>query len=170
MAIVLSLLAFGFMSVLLFGGPLQAIAFLSIWSDRLGMAYWPALLLISIALAAFQTKYLLQSGLQRVFLPATFVVTAMLSSATLVGACAVMERNRIIEDFEPDLEIRSSIFASFRYLRQDFNFFLHGAALKDCKPYAWSYSKMAFYELPSNVAVNVLPKSWIEQCSIERTR
>ena len=170
MAIVYGLLAFGFMSALLFGGPLQAIAFLTIWSDRLGMAYWPALILVAVLLAAFLTLYLLRFGLPRVFLPASFVVTAMLSSALLVGTCAVMERNRIIQDFEPDIEIRSSIFLSFRYFRQDFNFFLHGAALKNCKPYAWSYRKMAFYELPSNVAVNVLPKSWIEECSIERTR
>jgi len=102
MAIVFGLLAFGFMSVLLFGGPLQAIAFLTIWSDRLGMAYWPALILVAIVLAAFLTKYLLRFGLPRVFLPATFVVTTMLFSALLVGTCAVMERNRIIQDFEPD--------------------------------------------------------------------
>lgn len=170
MAIVFGLLAFGLTSVILFGGPLQAIAFLTIWSDRLGMYYWPALLLVALVLATFLTRYLLRSGMPRVLLLAAFVFLSMLFSAFLVGASATMERNRIVGEFEPDLEIRSSIFTSFRYARQDFNFFLHGAALKNCKPYAWSYSQMAFYELPSNVAVNVLPTSWIDECSIQRTR
>jgi hypothetical protein len=170
MAIVFGILAFGLLSFILFGGPLQAIAFLTIWNDRLGMVYWPVLLLIAIVLATLLSRYSLRSGMPRVLLPAVLVVISMLFSAILVGAFAAMERNRIVKAFEPEVEVRSSIFASFRYERQDFNFFLHGAALKNCKPYAWSYSKMAFYELPNNVAVNVLPASWIKKCSIERTR
>ena len=170
MAFVFGIAAFCITSVLLFGGPLQAIAFLTIWNDRLGMVYWPVLLLLGIIIALVLSKYLLRFGMPRVFFPASFIVIAMLTSALLVGVCAAMERNQVVEEFEPDVEIRSTVLASFRYTRQDFNFFLHGAALKNCKPYAWSYKKMAFYELPSNVAVNVLPKSWIEECSIERTR
>jgi hypothetical protein len=42
--------------------------------------------------------------------------------------------------------------------------------LKDCVPYAWSYRLMEFYQLPSDVAVNVLPQDWLERCSIQRTR
>lgn len=164
------LLAYGFTSTILFGGPLQAIAFLTIWRDRLGLAFWPALLLFAMMLAAFLTKSSLRIGMPRVFLPAVFVLISMSSSALLVGSYAAIQRSRIVKEFEPDVEIRSSVFASFRYARQDFQFFLHGAALKNCKPYAWSYSQMAFYELPSNVAVNVLPTSWIDECNIQRTR
>lgn len=167
---VYSFLAYGLTSSLFFGGPLQAIAFLSIWRDRLGLAYWPALLLVAIVLAIFLTKPFLRFGMPRILLPAVFIFISMSSSALLVGSFAAMSRDRIVEEFEPDVEIRSSILASFRYTRQDFNFFLHGAALKNCKPYAWSYSQMSFYELPANVAVNVLPKSWIDECNIQRTR
>ncbi|AZQ66416.1 hypothetical protein EF888_04265 [Silicimonas algicola] len=165
-----SLLAYGFTSSLFFGRPFQAIAFLTIWRDRLGLVYWPALLVVAIMLAAFLTKSSLRFGMPRILLPAVFVFISMSSSALLVGSFAAISRNRIVEEFKPNVEMRSSIFTSLRYARQDFKFFLHGAALKNCKPYAWSYSKMAFYELPANVAVNVLPTSWIEECSIQRTR
>lgn len=167
---VCSFLAFGLTSSLFFGGPLQAIAFLTIWRDRLGLAYWPALLLVSIVISVFLTRRFLRFGMPRILLPSVFIFVSMSSSTFLVGSFAAMSRDRIVEEFEPDVEVRTSVFASFRYTRQDFNLFLHGAALKNCKPYAWSYSQMAFYELPANVAVNVLPTRWIDECNIQRTR
>ncbi|WP_322327156.1 hypothetical protein [Cypionkella sp.] len=164
------LLAYGFTSVFLYGGPLQALGLLTIWRDRLGLAFWPALVLVAMVLAIFPTKFSARFGMPRVLLPAVFVVISMGFSALLVGSYAANQRDGIVEKFEPDVEIRSSVFASFRNAPHEFQFFLHGAALKDCKPYAWSYRQMAFYELPPNVAVNVLPTSWIKKCNIQRTR
>lgn len=167
---IVSLLAYVFTSVLLYGGPLQALGLLTYWRDRLGLAYWPALLLAAMVLAIFLTKYSARFGVPRVLLPAVFIIISMGFSALLVGSFAAVKRDVIVERFEPDVEIRSSIFASFRNAPQEFQFFLHGAALKSCVPYAWSYRQMAFYELPPNVAVNVLPERWVEECNIQRTR
>lgn len=167
---IFGLLAYAVTSVLLYGGPLQALGLLTFWRDRLGLAYWPALLLVAMVLAIFLTKFSARFGMPRVLLPAIFIVISMSFSALLVGSYAASQRDTIVEKFEPDVEIRSSVFASFRNAPQEFQFFLHGAALKECKPYAWSYRRMAFYELPPNVAVNVLPTSWIEECKIQRTR
>ena len=167
---IFGLLAYGLTSVLLYGGPLQALGLLTFWRDRLGLAYWPALLLVAMVLAIFLAKFSARFGMPRVLIPAVFIVISMSFSALLVGSYAANQRDGIVEKFEPDVEIRSSVFASFRNAPQEFQFFLHGAALKDCKPYAWSYRQMSFYELPPNVAVNVLPASWIEECNIQRTR
>lgn len=164
------MLAFGFTSVPLYGGPFQALGLLTFWRDRLGLAYWPALILGAMVLAIVATKFVARFGIPRFLFPAIFISISMSFSALLVGSYAENKRGSIVEKFEPDVEIRSSIFASFRNAPREFQFFLHGAALKHCKPYAWSYRLMAFYELPPNVAVNVLPTSWVEECKIQRTR
>jgi len=167
---ILGLLSYGLTAALLYGGPLQALGLLTFWRDRLGLSYWPALIVVAMLLALFVTKFVARFGVPRVVLPAVFVAISMGFSALLVGKYADNQRSSVVDAFEPDIEFRASIFRSFRNAPRDFQFFLHGAALKDCKPYAWSYRQMAFYELPSNVAVNVLPISWIEECDIERTR
>jgi len=108
------------------------------------------------------------SGLPRPLVPAVFLSLSMVLSAILVGGYAELERGRNVARFQPDQQLRSSIFSSFRNAPRAFQLFLHGAAVKDCKPYAWSYRQMDFYELPANVAVNVLPARWIEDCKIQR--
>jgi hypothetical protein len=61
-------------------------------------------------------------------------------------------------------------FASLHNAPTKYQFFLHATALKNCIPYAWSYRKLAFYVVPPNAAVNVLPHDWIIQCGIIRTQ
>lgn len=165
---ILGLLSYGLTSALLYGGPVQALSLLTFWRDRLGLAFWPALIPVALLLAVFAAKFLAWLDVPRVILPAVFVAISMGLSTLLVGMYAETRRSSVVEAFEPDIEIRSSILESFRNAPRDFQLFLHGAALKDCIPYAWSYRQMAFYELPSNVAVNVLPRSWIEACNIQR--
>jgi len=167
---ILSALSYGLTSVLLCGGPLQALGLLTFWRDRLGLALWPALILVAMLLAIVLTRFVARFGMPRVVLPAVFIVFSMGFAALLVGIYAESQRGRVVEAFKPDVEMRASIFESFRNAPRDFQFFLHGAALRDCKPYAWSYRQMTFYELPPNVAVNVLPISWTEKCNIRRTR
>ena len=166
---IIAVLACCFTSTVLFGGPFRALALFTIWNDRLGLAYWRALVLVAILLALMLTMVAARFGLPRAVLPAFFIVISMGFSALMVGSYAAAQRAQIVEKFSPDLEIRSSVFASFRNAPRDFQFFLHGAAMKHCQPYAWSYREMAFYKLPPNVAINVLPPNWLEQCGIERT-
>ena len=164
------LLAYVFVSLLLFGGPFQALGLLTFWRDRLGLDYWPAIIPVAMVFAFFVSRYAVQSGMPRPFFSAVFVAVSMSFSALLVGGYAEYRRADIVEEFKPDAELKSSIYASFHNAPREFQFFLHGAALKDCTPYAWSYRQMAFYELPPNVAINVLPSDWIQECKILRTR
>jgi hypothetical protein len=165
-----AVLAFGVVTALLFGSPLQAVGLLTVWRDRLGLDYWPVLVPVAMGLAVYPAWVALRVRVPRFLGPAVFVFLAVVLSAGLVGFCAEYQRARVVGAFGADVEMRSSIFASYRNAPQEFQFFLHGAALKACKPYAWSYRVMGFYELPADVAVNVLPGEWVEQCDIRRTR
>ena len=167
---IFALLAYCLASTVLFGGPFQALALLTIWNDRLMLPYWSVLVFLPILLALMLTRLSARPRVPRALLPAFFIVISMGFSALMVGSYAAAQRARIVEKFDPDLEIRSSVFTSFRNAPRDFQFFLHGAAMKDCKLYAWSYREMGFYKLPPNVAINVLPPNWLEQCGIQRTR
>ena len=167
--VLVTVLAYCFVSVLLFGGPFRAFYFLTFWSGRLGVDYWHVLVLVAAVLGYLATELAVRLGMHYLLIPVVFISISMGLSAVFVGYYAEHQRDRIVEDFEPDVEIRSSIFASYRSAPRDFQFFLHGAVLKDCKPFAWSYRRMAFYELKPSVAPNVLPREWIEKCKIRRT-
>jgi len=88
-----------------------------------------------------------------------------LSVAVCVAAfLATTQRTQVIAKFNPDEIITNSFFQSIYETPKEFQFYLHAAALKDCKPYAWSYSKMDFYLLRESIAHNVVPRDWIEKC------
>ncbi len=154
-------------SVAFFGGPFRALGLLLLWGDR-GLPYGSAVLL-ALAIALLATHFAERVGVPRFLYAAIFISVSIASSAVMVGTYAEIKRGYIVEKFKPDVEIRRSIFASFRNAPRDFQFFLHGAALKDCRPYAWSYRRMEFYELSPSVAPNVLPSSWVKECKIGRT-
>lgn len=157
-------------AVLLFGGPLQPIAFLTFWNDRLAVLNWPALFafgaIVGLASAALGVRF----GMKLQYVPAWVLFFSMFCSTVALGVYTEHKRDEVIERFNPDIATRASFFKSLRSAPREFQLFLHGSALKDCIPFAWSYRNMAFYELPPNVAVNVLPQSWIEECQIKRTR
>jgi len=93
----------------------------------------------------------------------------MVLSVGLVGAYAEYLRRVRVLEFAPDSYVEKPFFRSLQEVPNDFQFFLHAAALKHCKPYAWSYREMDFYELPPDAAVNVLPAEWIKRCAIKRS-
>lgn len=78
-------------------------------------------------------------------------------------------RRMAFDDLHPDIEVQNSFLASIFQAPRELQFFLHGAAMKDCTPMAWSYADMDFYRLPDNAAVNVLPVEWVEACDISRS-
>lgn len=164
------LLSYAVAAVLLFGGPLHAIGFLTLWNDRLALLSWPLLLVFGLATGLVCAFLGVRFGAKKHYAPAFFVFFSIICSTIVVGVYTEHKRSEVIEKFNPDIATRASFFKSLRSAPRDFQFFLHGAALKDCTPYAWSYRRMVFYELPPNVAVNVLPTSWIEECQIKRTR
>ncbi|MEQ8292145.1 MAG: hypothetical protein RIA08_08065 [Roseovarius sp.] len=157
-------------AIVLFGGPLQPIGFITFWNDRLAVANWPVFLatgsILGLMCAAFSTRL----GVALRYTPAIFIFFSIVCSTIMLGLYTEHRRSEVIEKFAPDVAIRASFFESIRSSPREFQMFLHGAALKDCIPYAWSYRDMAFYQLPANVTVNVLPLSWVKECQITRDR
>jgi hypothetical protein len=154
--------------MLLCGGVFRLIAFMTIWNDRLSAPYWESFLLVGIAIGSVAAFFVARSERLKSATVAVFVIVSMVCGTMFVGIYVESRRSQIVEDFGADKEIQNSFFRSMHGASQDFQFFLHGAALKDCIPYAWSYRTMSFYQLHSRVAANVLPADWIELCQIKR--
>jgi hypothetical protein len=163
-AVILSLLVYCLVS-LGFTGSLLPLA----WMEPVAN---PAL--VAIVSSAILVSLFFRLGFPSSFLTSTkaplFTLLWMLLSVISLGVYADLMRRSKLADFKPDMAIDHSFFRSIRSAPEEFQFFLHAAAVRDCIPYAWSYRQMDFYELDPNVAVNVLPKEWIERCKIERTQ
>jgi hypothetical protein len=125
---------------------------------------------MALVLAGFVTVFAARMGLPKFLSLGFFTLISVSLSGLFVGTYAEHRRDIVVEAFAPDEQLPASFFTSLRNAPREFQFFLHGPALKNCQPYAWSYRTMSFYELPPNVAANVLPKIWIEKCNIQRTR
>ena len=79
-------------------------------------------------------------------------------------------RDSAIRRLEPDKIIVTPIIKVFRIEeRWHLNFLLHAKALKFCVPMAYSYRLNGVYILENNVAVNVLPDEWLDECSIVKS-
>ncbi len=162
--LVLSILAYCLLAFIAFGDALAPLGVL-FWSDRLGMPFWKLFLLGSALLSA--GVFVVPIG--RLYKLPVFVMLTMTLSIVSVGFYADQVRRELSVEFAPDAIFDHSFFRSIREAPREFQFYLHAAALKNCVPYGWSYRTMDFYELPPNVAVNVLPHDWLERCKIRRT-
>ncbi|MEO1494092.1 MAG: hypothetical protein AAFV19_18215 [Pseudomonadota bacterium] len=95
-------------------------------------------------------------------------------AATIIGGVVVawisqsVQRGIVIEVFAPDRLETHSFLWSLRNVPAEPQIDLHAVAMKDCVPYGWGYRKRAFYEIPHNAAINVVPPGWLEECGIER--
>lgn len=156
-------------SLVLFGGVGQPIALATILSDRLGLPLWRWIAALCVLASALIFVIPLKQAAARELRLPTFVVLAMVLPTTIIGLYAEFERRQGLRAFGADEVEANTFFASIREAPQEFQFFLHTAALKDCSVYAWSYRTQSFYKLPPNVAVNVVPQRWIEKCGITRT-
>jgi len=94
-------------------------------------------------------------------------VTAFLLISAYFGRADIeAQRERITAEFAPDhYELSNGVVLRFH---KDFEFNLHGQAIKDCVPYAWSYREMGWYKLPQNIAPNVLRRDWVKMCDLKR--
>jgi hypothetical protein len=106
--------------------------------------------------------------------PAGFRWPAMVSAAIL-GAVIItwisqsIQRGIAIDQFAPERLETNSFLWSLRNTPDELQLELHAVAMKDCVPYGWSYRRRAFYEIPHNAAINVVPSGWLEECGIDRT-
>jgi len=148
-------------SFILFGGPLKPLWLMFFFGDRLAAPYWPLLVIVAFTLAAL---IVWRKFWRSEWLYSLYIAAAMFGSVFLVGVYA--ETLRWIETgrFEPDEHFESSFFGSVRNAPREFNPFMHGAALKDCKAYLWSYREMGFVEMTPGRGNNNLPHNWHQQC------
>lgn len=165
----LLVLTYCVLAFLFFGSPIQPVGFVTLyhhlfWENwRLGViaAMLPALLISS--------SYVFPNLRPNVLRPAVFMASWMLICVVPTGLYADWVRKKAIVEFDPDSELQHSFFRSLHEVPADFQFYVHTAILKNCVPYLWSYRSMTFKEFRNpNVAVNVLPPSWLEQCNIKR--
>ncbi|WP_139342604.1 hypothetical protein [Methylobacterium radiotolerans] len=162
----LAALSYLTLTVLIFGDPLQPIGLATRWADRLGIPFWRVIAVISVVASTLVVMKLPRDMIPAVFRPTAFVVLGVLMPTIIVGLFADGVRHRAVIAFGADEVEERSFFVSIRNAPEDFQFFLHTAAIKECKPYAWSYRKLEFYALPMRAAVNVLPRAWRERCGI----
>ena len=168
MKLFLSTLAFGAVTMILFGSPFHALALATFWSDRLGLPHWKVIAVVCVAASALVFAPPLKSKISSVLQLPIFTVLAVLLPTIILGIYADSFRLRSVGTFGADEVEGHSFFVSIRRAPEEFQFFLHTAVLKDCVPYAWSYRTLSFYELRPNVAINVLPQRWITGCGITR--
>lgn len=162
--------ALGFVTYLVvasfaFGDPLTPIAYATFWSGRLGAPYW--FWIVCACFAVGEIGFLLPSRFSLLRGP-IFVAVGLLGSLLTVGAYADHLRTKALDEFGADRLIQHSFSESVRNPHEEFHFFLHAAAMKDCVPYGWSYRTMSVYRLPPRAAINVMPETWLEECSIDR--
>ncbi|WP_271949739.1 hypothetical protein [Ruegeria faecimaris] len=110
--------------------------------------------------------FLAKKGLKELLSVPIFLALSMSFSTVFVATYAELLRAIATRSFNADVEIQNSFYQSLKHALQEGQFFLHGAALKDCVPFAWSYRRVSYFQLPNNVAVNVLPSEWLVSCNI----
>lgn len=158
------------LTVLLFGDLLKPVAFATFWSGLLGLDHWRRLAIIGVAASLLVFLRPFRKAIPGALLPSAFVILAVLVPTALVGFYADVLRHRAVLMFGADEVDERSFFSSIKNAPEEFQFFLHTAVLKNCKPYAWSYKTQSFYEVPSSAAVNVLPRPWIKKCATQIER
>ena len=138
---------------------------------------WRSFVPESLSMVAFVSGVLgallpfLSSFLRRnlILLMPAIVVSAVTSSVAVTGLFATTVRRIEIRKFQPDHVVTRSFLTSLRQVGDGFSMYLHGAALKDCVPYGWSYRTMSFYELSDRRRIDqILPNEFYTICSFER--
>lgn len=163
MGLLLAIFAYLAETAAIFGGPLKPIGLVTFWANRLGAPYWPEIAALGVA-ASILLFGRLRNAVDVVFRLPVVVTLVMLLPTAFVGLYADFLRHRAVLALGADEVQEHSFFRSLGQAPQDFQIFLHTAALKNCTPYAWSYRMMAFYVLPPSVRANVLPGAWIKHC------
>ncbi|TGD99842.1 hypothetical protein [Methylobacterium nonmethylotrophicum] len=166
----LAALAYGWLTSVLFGDPVKPLALATVWSDRLGLEHWQVLAALCVAASAVVFVRPLRNVVPDALRPSVFVILAVLLPISLVGLYADRIRHRAVLAFGADDVEEHSFLTSLYEAPRDFQFFLHTAVLKDCKFHAWSYRKLAFYTLPPDASVNVVPRWWLKRCGYQVDR
>lgn len=155
---------------MVFGSPLQPVYYLVFRGLPFPLWIITASILAGGAAGFFAAKNIRQAGIAQYFgRPLAFGAVSSFVAVLIASLVTGTIRETKRSELSPDAYESQSLIVSFRTAPSGFD--LHAVALKDCKPYAWSYGEMDFYPLDNqNISVNVIPREWAQQCSIERTR
>ena len=156
--------AYIFAAIALFGSPWQPLALATLWHSRLGAPYWIAIGL-TVASLSWAVVAASPAAWAKWKLPA-FTVFAFGGSTAAIGLYVDHLRSEVFDEFGADRQFQHSFFRSIREAPREHQFYLHGAAIKDCLAYGWSYREMTFYRLPPGIAENVLLQDWSERCPV----
>ena len=157
----LAVIAYLLVAALLFGEILKPLALAIFWQDRLGAPNWRIIVLACLVLAAMVFRLPASWSAWKLSL---FVIFSMTLSTVLTAIYADSLREKAFDGFSADAAFQHSFLRSIREAPREFQFYLHGAVLKDCVAYGWSYREMDFYRLRPMAAKNVVPVDWHTRC------
>lgn len=124
--------------------------------------------LAALAVSIVSVRFAISRGVSRIFLLPLIVFFWITLSAMVAGAALESWKSREFHRFSADRKYVESVFIAYHLtFFSDRSQYVHGAAVKDCKPYIWSYGSMSFEAIEPNTAVNVLPREWVKECSIK---
>jgi hypothetical protein len=112
--LLLAALAYVLVTAVLFGNPLQPIAFATFWSDRLGVPHWRVIALLCVAASALIFARPLKNTVTALLRPLVFVILAVLLPTAVVGLYADGIRHRAVLAFGADEVEEQSFFTSIR--------------------------------------------------------
>lgn len=161
-------LAYFVCSFLLCGDMLSTLANAPIMARAGSRDFWNVFFLGSFALALIVSLPWLTPFIWPEFRPALFMTIWMLASATSAGIYGTAKLNEAIASLHPDKVFKNSFFQSLHQVPREFSTYAHAGAMKDCRPYYWSYTWLKFIPLNTDSAVNVLPQDWLDECNIKR--
>jgi len=151
-----ALVAYLVTTFVLFGGPIQPLK-LVLLHDRLSFLVWIGPLLVAVLVGGLAARFIWPNA-------AAFIVGFLVTLVSLTGIIVDSAKLIATRRFDPDRAKSAYFIESLHHAPADRQFFLHAAILKDCRAYAWSHRTMGYYELKPNVARNVLPEDWLQQC------
>jgi len=124
---------------------------------------------IALAISIYAARQARRYGLTTILFVPSIVFLWIVLTALMAGMILEGWKTYAVNGFEADRQYTRPAFASYHHARSPGSRRLHGAALKDCQAYLWSYREMTFRAIGPDTAVNVLPGEWVAECGIKRT-
>ncbi len=136
--------------------------------------YWPTLAAIAwasglaaLAISIWSARFAISQGVSKIFLLPVIVFLWIVLSAVIAGAALELRKSNEFNKFDADRQHVESIFTAYHHTFFSDHFrYVHGFAIKDCRPYIWSYGLMSFEEIDPDTAVSILPREWVRECNI----
>ncbi|MEE4200985.1 hypothetical protein [Erythrobacter sp.] len=92
-------------------------------------------------------------------------LAAIIAPITAVALYEGIVRDVATKRLDPEAVFARPLLHSIRHTQFNVGtLYVHGAALKDCRAYLWSYRRMDYVEISPGRTGNLLPREWKERC------